>query len=98
MTEQQLFCYWGAGDIGIWLSKLSGRKQEFWTATVVEERELDKSLSTDTISFKAELVRKHPKTYSELPCLHFIAFDLLVKNGLEVAFLNYLYLLYNYLI
>ena len=98
MTEQQLFSHWGAGDTGIWLSKLSGWKPELWTATGVEERELDKSLSMDTIPFKAELIRKHPKTYFELPCFHFIGFDLLVNNGLEVAFLNYLYLLYNYLI
>lgn len=66
--------------------------------TGVEERELDNSLSRDMISFKAELIRKHPKAYSELPCLCSIGFDLLVKNGLEVAFLNYLYLLCNYLI
>ena len=40
--------------------------------TGVEERELDNSLSRDMISFKAELIRKHPR-----PTLNCLAFVLL---------------------
>lgn len=52
--------------------------------------ELEESPSRNTTSFRVRVIRKCPKIYHELHCLYSTGFDLLSKNGLEVASLNYI--------
>lgn len=74
----------GDGKIGFWRDKvLAGGAK----------RDLEERLSRNTISFKAGLIRKGPKTHCERHHLYSVGFALLSKKGLEVTFSSYLYLL-----